>query len=374
MDPLHEGGRAGGIDLGIAAGHIEKQLQTAHPGAIWAILGWGENPKRELLAGIRDKRHVLILEGLSDRYAYQNRDKQWDQTPYAFGPIWNFGGLTTIGANIDVRNERYFDQLAKSDSRMNGIAVMPEASCNNPAAFAFFTEMAWHRERPDLTQWFSQWAAYRYGAQDENAGRAWEILYKTAYNETSGEWSESLDNLFSAQPSLTTKSAASWSPQEARYDLAAFQKVIPYLLQIHPHLRTTSAYRYDLVDVARQTIANKSRTLMPQINVAYLAKHLKEFRQLADHWLQHVTLLNRIVGAEASFLLGPWLAAARAGGKTSAEQDQLEFDARCLLLEWGPESSRGSDVHDYANREWNGLLEFYRERWSIYFFRGRGGA
>ena len=28
---------------------------------------------------------------------------------------------------------------------------------------------------------------------------------------------------------------------------------------------------------------------------------------------------------------------------------------------------RGSGVHDYANREWNGLLAFYRERWAAYF-------
>jgi alpha-N-acetylglucosaminidase len=367
MDPLHEGGRAGDVNIEDAAASIDEQLQAAHPGAIWAVLGWQENPSRKLLAGIRDKSHVLILDGLSDRYEYKDREEQWDNTPYAFGTIWNFGGHTTIGANVGVWNERYFDQLTKPQSRMNGIAVMPEASCNNPAAFAFFTELPWRSERPDLTRWFAQWAAYRYGGNDRHAIDAWDVLRRTAYDEKSGKWSESHDNLFSAQPSLATRSACSWSPQEPRYDLAVFQGAVGYFLQVHPSLRTSTAYCYDLVDIARQTIANQSRDLLPLINAAYIAQDAQEFRHLTQQWLEHITLLNRAVGAEASFLLGPWLAAARSAGKSPAEQDQLEFDARSLLLEWGAESSRGSGVHDYANREWNGLLEFYRERWSLYF-------
>lgn len=367
MDPLHEGGRAGNINIGKAAASIETQLQSAHPGATWAILGWQENPKPELLAGIKDKSRVLILDGQSDRFSYQDRDAEWGHTPYAFGVIWNFGGHTTIGANIGVWNDRYFSQLAKPGTSLNGIAVMPEASCNNPAAFAFLTEMAWRQQRPDLPSWFAQWSACRYGGKDENAARAWDILRSTAYDEKSGKWSESHDNLFSAQPGLTITSACTWSPHHPRYDLATFKAAIGYLLNARPSLRTSSAYRYDLVDVARQTLANQSRVLLPKINAAFLAHDTHTFHQLTQLWLERISMLNRIVAGDQAFLLGPWIASARAAGNSPAEQEQLEFDARCLLIEWGPEASRNTGVHDYANREWNGLLEFYRERWSIYF-------
>jgi hypothetical protein len=368
MDPLHEGGKAGNIDITRAAASIEEQLQKAHPGASWAILGWQENPKHALLAGIKDKSHALILDGQSDRYAYKDREQQWDNTPYAFGAIWNFGGHTTMGANLGVWNERYFNQLAKSDSQLKGIAVMPEASCNNPAAFAFLTELAWREERPDLAQWFAEWSAYRYGGKDAGAARAWDTLRTTAYDEKSGEWSESHDNLFSAQPSLTAKSACSWSPQEPRYDLTAFSKAIGPLLQVHPSLRSGAAYRYDLVDVARQTLANHSRVLLPEIAAVYNAGDLQQFRLLTRQWLQRISQLEEVVGTCPAFLLGSWLNAAKAAAKSPEEQAQLEFDARSVLLEWGPESSRGDGVHDYANREWHGLLGFYRERWAAYFF------
>lgn len=367
MDPLHEGGESGDVPLGEAAAAIDEQLQAAHPRAIWAILGWQKNPRHALLAGIKDKSRMLILDGVADRYAYEDREQEWIQTPYAFGTIWNFGGHTTIGANMGIWNERYFDQLAKPGSKMDGIAVMPEASCNNPAAFEFFTEMAWLEKRPDLSQWFSQWAGYRYGGIDKNAAGAWDVLCNTAYAEKSGEWSESQDNLFSAQPSLTAKSACTWSPQEARYDLEAFKSAIQFLLRVAPSLRASSAYRYDLVDIARQTIANQSRTMLPKIHDAYLARDIQTFRQLTQQWLERITRLNHIVEGDASFLLGRWIAAARSGGSSLVEQEQLEFDARSLLLEWGPACTSDSGVHDYANREWNGLLEFYRERWSAYF-------
>jgi hypothetical protein len=367
MDPLHEGGKQGGVDLGKAAAGIEAALQKAHPGATWAILGWQSNPRHEVLAGIKDKSHVLILDGQSDRFAYKDREEQWDSTPYTFGVIWNFGGHTAMGANAGVWNERYFQQLTKAGSKLEGVAVMPEASCNNPVAFALLTELAWRKESLDLREWFAEWARYRYGGADANAAKAWDVLRMTAYDEKPGEWSESHDNLFDAQPSLARNSAASFSPHEPRYDLAAFKPAVSALVGVDAALRANSAYRYDLVDVARQTLADQSRTLLPKIHAAYDVKDAAEFERLAKDWLERIALLNRIVGTDEAFLLGPWIAEARAAGRTPEEQDRFEFDARSVLVEWGPPASAPSGVHDYANREWNGLLEFYAERWRMYF-------
>jgi hypothetical protein len=367
MDPLHEGGRAGTVNITEAARCIDRALQQAQPGAVWAILGWQDNPRRELLAGIEDKQHCLILDGLSDRYPEGHLTRQWDETPYAFGSIWNFGGHTTMGANISVWNDRYFNQLNQTHRTLHGIAVMPEASCNNPAAFAFLTEMAWHAQRPDLVTWFQQWSQYRYGATDASATQAWDILRRTAYSMQADGWSEAHDNLFSAQPSLTAKSACSWSPQAPRYDLDVFAAAVHSLLAVAPSVRNSTAYRYDLVDVARQTLANRSRLLLPSIHGAYAARDRNAFHTLTTQWLEQIDTLDAVTATEPSLLLGSWLRAAEVAAQSAPEASQLEFDACCLLLEWGPASSRGSGVHDYANREWNGLLGFYRERWAAYF-------
>ena len=52
MDLLHEGGNPGDVPVGEAAAAVEGALQKAHPGAIWAILGWQTNPSQALLDGV----------------------------------------------------------------------------------------------------------------------------------------------------------------------------------------------------------------------------------------------------------------------------------------------------------------------------------
>jgi len=360
MDPLHEGGQAGDVDLTQAARSIHTAMRKAHPDAIWALLGWQDNPKPALLAGVEDKSSLLIYDGLSDRYAYKNREEQWAQTPYAFGAIWNFGGHTGIGANLGVWNERYFAQLGAAASKLSGIAVIPEASCNNPAALAFLSELPWRKERPDLAQWFEEWSRYRYGGDDEHTREAWSLLRQTAYNGKSDGESEPHHSLFAHHPTLAP-------PDPPRYDLALFRGAIDSLLLARPGLRATAAYRYDVVDIARQTLSNHSRDMLPAISVAFLANDSALLRKLADQWLAVMSLLERLVAAERALLLGPWLEEAKEAAATPAERLQLEFDARSILTEWGPESSRPSGVLDYASREWAGLLTFYRKRWEIFF-------
>ncbi|MFF3149217.1 alpha-N-acetylglucosaminidase C-terminal domain-containing protein, partial [Streptomyces sp. NPDC057927] len=67
-------------------------------------------------------------------------------------------------------------------------------------------------------------------------------------------------------------------------------------------------------------------------------------------------------------LLGKWLADARSWGATGAEKDQLEYDARSIITTWGGRAQSDEGLHDYANREWSGLVGgLYLTRWRTYF-------
>ena len=61
----------------------------------------------------------------------------------------------------------------------------------------------------------------------------------------------------------------------------------------------------------------------------------------------------------SGFLLGPRLAEARAAGHTGAEADLYEWNLRTQLSVWGSSPKGGSEVEDYANREWAGLISSY---------------
>ncbi|MFE2282935.1 alpha-N-acetylglucosaminidase [Streptomyces sp. NPDC059443] len=368
MSPLHEGGQTGPVDVKAAAGAVQQALWAAHPGALWAVLGWQDDPTKELLAGV-DTSKLLILDGLSDRYNRLDREARWGGAPYAMGTIYNFGGHTTTGANTSVWIDRFKAWRAKSDSALTGTAYLPEATGTNPAAFDLFTDLAWEPGPVDQRKWFAEFADRRYGHPDAEAAAAWEELRKGPYSTSSGLWSESQDSLFSARPSLTAVGAAYWSPKSMRYPAGSVRRALDHLLKVAPRLRGSSAYRFDLVDTARQALANHSRVLLPRIKAAYEAKDLALFRELTAEWAHREKQLDELVGSDPNFLLGPWLSAARAHGTDRAEQDRYEYDARSILSVWGRRStSEGGFLHDYANREWSGLVsELYARRWSSYF-------
>lgn len=367
MDLLHEGGTPGAVDVPGAAGAVQRALESAHPGATWVMLGWQRNPSPAVLSGV-DRGRVLIVDGLSDRYDNLDRETQWGGTPYAFGTIPNFGGHTGVGANTAAWTDRFHAWLTKPDSALRGIAYLPESTGGSPAAFELFTELAWQPGPIDRTAWFASYASRRYGGEDPHAAAAWEQLRLGPYGMPSGGWSEPQDSLFTARPSLTATRAARWSPTAMRYDATRVERALAELLQVAPELRTTDAYRADLVDVARQALTNRSRVLLPRIRTAYETRDLAAFRGLVEEWKADEELLGRLVGSDARFLVGRWLAAARSWGADGAERDKLEYDARSILTTWGGRVQSESGLRDYANREWSGLIEdLYAPRWATYF-------
>lgn len=380
MDPLQEGGNLGGIPEGAAGAAIQQALETAHPGAIWATLGWQGNPSTALLNGV-DTSRMLVLDGLTDRYPTDNQNSdpqtEYDGTPYAFGSIWDFGGQTTLGANADVWLTRFPQLLAQPNSSLAGIAIMPEAGDNNPFAFDLLARLAWANgvtpgtsaNPPDLASFARWFADSRYGAPDPHAEAAWRIIAETAYDMPADGYSCAPDGLFDALPSLTTTAASRESRTTVPYDTTLFAQALDQLLRVSPALRGSETYRYDLVDVARQVLDNDGRVLLPEIDAAYQAKNTALFDTLTGRWLSMMRLLNNLVGSDAHFLVGGYLAQARAWGSTPAERDSLEFDARSIITVWGGQTAAVQGGLDgYANREWNGLISgLYYPRWQQYF-------
>jgi len=368
MDLLHEGGSAGEVPVQDAARHVMAALQVAHPGATWVLLGWQHNPPAAVIDAV-GSQHLFVVDGLSDRYDGLDREKDWKGVPYAFGSIPNFGGHTSLGANVGVWAQRFPLWRSKPHSALRGLAYLPEGSGFDPAAFAFFTQLAWQAQAVDPQAWFASYAGYRYGGIDPHAAAAWRLLAATAYAMPSGEWSEPHDNLFAARPDLDARKAAHWSPELPRYDMQAFAGALGELLQVAPALRGSSAYRHDLVDIARQALSNRSRTLLPQIKQAYQAGNRARFHALTGEWMEDMHLLDRLLGSDPDFLLGGWEAHARAAAADAAETAQLVYDQRSLITHWGDRAGADQgELHDYANRELSGLVDgLYARRWQTYF-------
>jgi alpha-N-acetylglucosaminidase len=73
---------------------------------------------------------------------------------------------------------------------------------------------------------------------------------------------------------------------------------------------------------------------------------------------------DELLGTRKEFLLGAWIANARAIGITKAEKDLYEKNARGLITTWGPYDPNAIQ-YDYSARQWNGMVsDFYKPRWT----------
>lgn len=373
MEVFQEGGAAGDVPVARAARAVQDALLAAHPSAGWMMLAWQGNPRADLLSGV-DRRHLLIVDIDHDRVPRDDRRRDFNDAPFLFGGIWEFGGRTTLGANVGNITER-LQRLGRSNGNMAGTAVFTEGMDTNPFAFDLFTEMAWRSEPIEPLRWTAEYVQRRYGAADPHALAAWKILLNTAYGiridgvNFNSERDAAQESLFNAQPSLTVNHASNWSPEAMRYDAAKFKGALPEMLQVAPELRASDTYRYDLVDIARQTVANESRLLLPEIKSAYDAKDRPRFGTLTRRWLQLMDLQDELLAANRFFLVGTWLARVPSWAATPEEGARLNHDARSLLTTWGDrKASEGAALHDYGNKDWAGLThDYYRKRWRSFF-------
>ncbi len=338
------------------------------------MMAWQHNPLPAIMEAL-DTRHVLVADIEQGRIPRNNRDKDFHGANWLFGGLWEFGGRTTLGAPLYDYAVRFPTLAALPNSRIVGTALFTEGLDTNPFAFDFYTEMAWHKDPLDseaLSAWTDAYALRRYGSFDQHAQRAWQILLHTAYSYRAdggdGERDAAQDSLFDAQPSLTALHAATWSPSSAHYSLDALNPALTELLQVAPALRSTETYQYDLVDVARQVIANQSRIMLPQINAAYKSGDREAFVALTAHWLRRMQLLDNLLRTNQSFLLGRWLANVTPWASSPAELRQLNYDARSILTTWGDRKASEAGLHEYANRDYAGLTaSYYAPRWKLYF-------
>jgi alpha-N-acetylglucosaminidase len=373
MEIFQEGGAAGDVPVPAAAKKVQEALMRIHPDALWMLLGWQQNPTQELLSSI-DTSHVLIAEIEQGRIPREDRDREFRGASWLYGGLWEFGGRTTMGAPLYDYAVRLPQMARRPGSRIVGTAIFPEGLDTNPFAFDLYTEMAWHADPVDLVQWTDGYATRRYGTDDPHARRAWQILLKTAYgyradgNMEHGERDAAHDSLFNSQPSLTSTHAATWSPDVLRYNPADFVPALTELLKVAPELRSTETYRYDLVDVARQVMANESRRMLPLIKQAYESKDKDAFARLTKEWLRDMQLQNDLLQTSPFFLLGKWLSFVPPWASSPAEVDRLNYDARSILTTWGDRKASEFGLHEYGNRDWAGLTgDYYMPRWQMYF-------
>jgi alpha-N-acetylglucosaminidase len=245
---------------------------------------------------------------------------------------------------------------------MRGIGALMEGSDTHTAVWEMLFAQTWRTNAPDFKVWLDDYVHCRYGAANPAARRAVQTLFDSAWNANNGPLHH--NSVICARPSLDPEQHASpfagtTPPYYETNAVVAWKQ----LLEAAPACGASDGYRYDVADIGREVMANLGTHYHKAILRAFAAKDATRLRLLSDKMLGLLRDMDELAGTRKEFLLGTWIADARAWGETPADKNLCEWNARTLLTDWTVPQSYG----DYANRQWNGLLgEFYFTRWQMW--------
>ena len=349
--------------LARASEHIYASLQAADPDARWLQMAWVFYYKRKnwtperlqaFLTAVPQDR-LELLDYFCENTEIWRRSEGFYGQPFIWCYLGNFGGNTTLVGDIVKLEELLSGTFAEAGGNLSGIGSTLESFDVSPQIYEYLLERAWMPEG-DVASWTRDWARLRYGKPCAEVEATWTTLVDSIYHD--GAY-YGLGTQIDARPTLDDHGTFYTKPDYS-YSNDLLLACCKTLLA---HGSRRDSYRYDLVNFYSQWLANYFWQVRDAFTAAFRAGDAATMQQMLDRAHQIFTDLDELLGSHPSFLLGKWIADARALGTDPDQKAYYEKNARTLLTIWG-----GPILNDYANRMWNGLVGgYYRQRWDILF-------
>ncbi|MFC6998229.1 alpha-N-acetylglucosaminidase [Rufibacter roseus] len=349
---------------------VYQSMAAADPKAVWVMQGWLFHFSPEFWKPIQVQallnavphENMVILDLYSERSPMWENTKSYYVKPWIWNMLHNFGGNVSMYGLMD-RIATWPSKTLQDPDKGNlvGIGLTPEGIESNSVIYDLMMENAWRTTSIDLDTWLRGYTRRRYGKENEHANQAWQILRRTVYADsiTSG----GPESIITGRPTFNrnTKRVITRFAYEPIALIPAWEKMIA----ASEELKNSEGFQYDLVDVTRQVLGNNATQVQEQFVQAYKKKDIAAFRQHSTDFITLIEDMDKLLATQEDLLLGRWLNSAKSWGTTEAEKRLYERNARNLITLWG---DKNSNLMDYANRQWAGLLNgFYKPRWQQYF-------
>lgn len=376
MDPFHEGGNTSGVDLEAAGKAIWKAMKQANPRAAWVVQAWGANPRPQMIRNLPAGDMVVLDLFSESRPQWGDPASSWfrkegfGQHDWLFCMLLNYGGNVGLHGKMAHLIEEFYKAKDSSFGKsLKGVGMTMEGIENNPVMYELLCELPWREQRFSKDEWLEGYLKARYGNSDSQVSQAWMLLSNTIYNCPAASTQQGThESILCARPSWKAYQVSSWSEMSDYYDPADVIRAAGMMVDAAERFRGNNNFEYDLVDIVRQAVAEKGRLMYRVLVDAYKAGDRELFKLSSDQFLRLILMQDRLLATRSEFKVGRWLESARNLGSTEEEKDWYEWNARVQITTWGNRvAADDGGLHDYAHREWNGLLrDFYYLRWKTW--------
>lgn len=378
IDPFHEGGSIKGVDLTQAGTALFDAMRAASPGSVWVIQSWQAAPYKALIDHL-PRGGVVVLDLQSDeRPQWGDKQSPWYRKDGFWGHDWLYCLLLNFGANEGLygKMQRLIDgYYAAKESPFNaslmGVGATMEGIENNPVMYELIFELPWRAEKFTKSSWIDNWVLARYGRTLPQTLEAWKILSNTVYDFPTMPAREGTnESVFCSRPALEIQRVSSWGNTVIGYDTRQLERALQLMISVSEQYRGCNNFEFDLVDVARQALANRGQEVLADLLQAFDKGERNNFARLSKKFEGMITLQDSLLNARPEFMVGTWIdRAKRMGGKNKAEIAFYEWNARTLITTWGNRTAANQGgLRDYSHRQWGGLTaDFYLPRWRYFF-------
>ena len=197
---------------------------------------------------------------------------------------------------------------------------------------------------------------------------AWRIFLEAIHSSTIGYQEGPPENVLCARPSLGVRSVSSWGRLEKRYDTARFAEGVRLMASARADFAGSETYRIDLINMLRQVIANRADGVYADLSAACERRDRDGFRRASSEFLALHDLEEQLLAQDPLYRIDTYQKQALAAGRTPSEKDNNLYNAMMLITYWGENNPAEDYLHDYAYKEWAGLMtSFYKRRWEMWF-------
>jgi len=349
---------------------VYESMQMADPKARWIMQGWlfyhdrdfwKDKEIKALLNGVPDDR-MIILDLWSERFPVWNRTNAYYGKPWIWNMLHNFGkNINLSGWMSSVAQNPAKALNDPSSGKMQGIGLTMEGIEQNPVMYELMLENVWRDTPVDINDWLKDYALRRYGKENSYAGDAWKLMSRSVYNDSVTNGGS--ESIITARPTFK-KNPGGTTTTKLPYDPVNLVKAWNILVKAVPDLAGSDGFRYDLVDVTRQVLADYALVIHQRMAVAYDENNRNEFLRSGNEFVVLLSDMDDLLATRTDFLLGCWLESAKSWGTTAKEKALYEKNARNLITLWG---NKDCKLHEYACKQWSGMIDgFYKPRWELF--------
>ncbi len=357
IDPFHEGGKKGGVDLKAYAQSVLKIMRVQDKDAVWALQGWHANPDREILSAL-SKEDVLIMNLHADERPDGGDD--FLGYPHIYCLVNNFGGEVVMRGSAKRTYYKPHEMAKSNDSACVGIGIIPEGVECDEFLFDIIAEVISKQNLREANEYFKEYVGARYGVISEELAKAIEILFEKIYTIDTFMYDHESGLL--AKPSLDANRVCFWASPSVIYDLSPLIKVADTLLKYYDECKDREGYVVDAVSIARQLLGDYSWRIIYPMQEAFKNKDKELFNKYRDELLKLFNLQENIIDCDKNLNFQSFLDKALKRGKNEQDKYWIMRSIKRLITLWGDEKC--VTLHDYSPREFGDMIRrYYRPRW-----------